>query len=202
MNRIARIGLDLDNTIIDYSVAAKKYATDNGFRMPENLANLRIDLRALGDLEWQKAQAWLYTEGLTYAKPAAGWNHFLQKIFECEVQLYIVSHKTRVSTVGLRNLNLHSYAMDWLENVLNISDITQLQGVFFLPTREAKIEKLASLKLDCFVDDLVEVLTDSKFPTSVKRILFNSNSNPESMTSVASFFELTEKIFDDKSYRD
>lgn len=191
------IGLDLDNTVVDYTVAAKKYAEDNGFKIPENLAHLREYLRALGDIEWQKAQAWLYTIGLNYATPVTGWNYFLQKVCGTEVELYIISHKTKFSPATPGNYNLHTHAMNWLENILKIDEIAQLKGVFFLPTREAKIQKLASLQLNFFVDDLVDVLIDSQFPTNIEKILFNSSSNSASFTCIANFFELAELIFNE-----
>ena len=195
MNRMLRIGFDLDNTLINYRFAAKKYAEVNGFEEPKDLANLRINLRAIGDSEWQKAQSWLYTKGLTYATPVTGWSHFLEKARENEVELFIVSHKTQFTKLGLEHLDLHSHAIKWLEKDLKILDIAQIRGVFFLPTREAKIEKLTSLNLDYFVDDLIEVLTDSKFPTNVKKMLFDSNSISVAIPSIASFFELAELIF-------
>ena len=193
-----RIGLDLDNTLIDYSEAARVYSKKIGEKECNDIASLRIELRERSDLEWQKAQAWIYTEGLAYAKPAQGWTYFLQKISEFDTEIFIVSHKTQYILSKTENLDLHSYATKWLKNILKMQDIHQIRSVSFLPTRKAKIKRIASFKLQYFVDDLLEVLEDPEFPTEVRRILFNPSSNECSIASVASFYDLVEMIYGTK----
>ena len=76
-----RIGLDLDNTVIDYAPAYRAVAKEMG--LPQQLVDresIRESLRKSeeDDEEWQRFQALLYTDGLAYAKPAPGLLKFLQ----------------------------------------------------------------------------------------------------------------------------
>ena len=69
-----RIGLDLDNTVIDYAPAYRAVAREMG--LPPELVDresIRESLRKSEeeDEEWQRFQAQLYTDGLAFAKPAA-----------------------------------------------------------------------------------------------------------------------------------
>jgi hypothetical protein len=87
------IGLDLDNTVIDYTPAYRATAARMGLP-PEftNRKSIRPLLRRseVDDLEWQRFQALLYTDGLAYAKPAAGLRDFLNLCAELPVRVFIV----------------------------------------------------------------------------------------------------------------
>ena len=52
------------------------------------------------------------------------------------------------------------------------------ENVFFATTRREKVEKIKSLNLDVFVDDLEEVFAEEDFP-DIKKILFSSASKNE-----------------------
>jgi hypothetical protein len=45
------------------------------------------------------------------------------------------------------------------------------ENIYFMPTRDAKIQKIEQLDLDWFVDDLLEVLLDENFPTHTTKYL-------------------------------
>lgn len=178
--RLKRIGLDLDNTIIDYSNAAKKYAESMGLENIENLASLRNALRGISDWKWQEAQAWIYSSGIDFAEPSSGWNHFLNSASKFDWELFIVSHKTRFSSVMFGSRDLHFSATRWLESRLKVREISQLRGIYFESSRQAKIERISYLNLNMFVDDLPQVLNDSNFPENVKAILYDPNNKYES----------------------
>lgn len=178
--RSKRIGLDLDNTIIDYSNAAKKYAESIGLENIEDLASLRNALRGISDWKWQEAQAWIYSSGMDFAAPSHGWSHFLNSVSKFDWELFIVSHKTRFSAIVFGSPDLHISATRWLESRLKVREISQLKGIYFESSRQAKIERISHLNLNMFVDDLPEVLNDSNFPENVKAILYDPNNNYES----------------------
>lgn len=178
--RLKRIGLDLDNTIIDYSNAAKKYAESMGLENIENLASLRNALKGISDWKWQEAQAWIYSSGIDFATPSSGWNYFINSASKCDWELFIVSHKTRFSSVMFESSDLHYSATRWLESRLKVGEISQLKGIYFESSRQAKIERISYLNLSIFVDDLPEVLNDSNFPENVKAILYDPNNTYES----------------------
>ena len=72
---VKSVGIDLDNTIIDYS-AAYLYLSER-FNLSE-LQRDRISIRNIlrkskfDDDDWQYFQSLLCTEGLVHAKPAEG----------------------------------------------------------------------------------------------------------------------------------
>jgi hypothetical protein len=53
-----------------------------------------------------------------------------------------------------------------------------IDDVFFEDTRAAKVDRIASLDLDVFIDDLVEVFEQPHFPQQVRSILLTSSTNP------------------------
>lgn len=169
---VNKIGLDLDNTLIDFSVAAQFYALKVGLENIRSMSELKEVLKAQNDFDWQKAQSWIYTEGLNYAKPAKGWDELIENCDKFNIELYIVSHKSKFSPKEFGHLNLHFHANRWLKEVLNSSTIPSVKGIFFEPSREKKIEKIRELGLTKFVDDLPEVFDHENFPKNVQKIQF------------------------------
>jgi len=186
-----KIGFDLDNTLIDYSVSARVYAEQLNIEEICDLASLRNALLARSDKDWQEAQAWIYTSGLKYATPGYGWSDLLIKLLRSKTDLYIVSHKTRFTPEQYGRIDLHYCARNWLEEAVNIHEIGEIKGVFFEPSRENKIEKISALDLDCFVDDLIEVLEDPKFPLRTRKVLYDPQSRFKSTDSITSIDSLS-----------
>jgi len=192
-----RIGLDLDNTLIDYSLTAKVYAKANNLAGISDLPSLRDKMRQKSDREWQKTQAWIYTKGLKFARPAEGWPEFLKMASNGDWDLFIVSHKTRFTPKNYGQLDLQSFATNWLNEILKLKEIAEIRGVYFESTREEKISKISELGLDYFVDDLLEVFEDAKFPLTVKKILYDPAGRFRVTTSVKDFETLGKVIFDE-----
>lgn len=189
------LGIDLDNTVIDYDVPARIYAKQLGICDIENLSDLRIYLKKIDDLEWQKAQAWIYTAGLEFAHPAKGWKEFLDFLTRTGASLFIVSHKTKFSQIDSNGPNLHQCAQRWLKTNLGIEGLAQVNAIFFEPSRIAKLNRITSLNLRAFVDDLPEVLKDPSFPSEVKPILFDPHRKYKSTQSIPSIDSLSEVKF-------
>jgi hypothetical protein len=80
---------------------------------------------------------------------------------------------------------------------LKLKEIAQIRGVYFESTRDKKIAKISDLELDYFVDDLLEVFEDPKFPLSVKKILYDPKERFEVKTSVKDFEILGKVLFDE-----
>ena len=84
----------------------------------------------------------------------------LKKLKNKGVQLFIVSHKTKTPIIG-ENYDLHKAARDWLkknkffdEDGLNLNK----SDVYFEEKKEYKIERIHSLNLSHFIDDLESIL--------------------------------------------
>lgn len=170
------VGLDLDNTLIDYSHAVSFYADKYLRRNLKNIFEIRKALKTNDlDSEWQKAQSWIYTEGLNHAVLSEGAIELLHDLKQTGTPLYVISHKTRRTPRNFGNLDLRKPAKDWIKRNLEPLDIN-ISGVFFESTRTEKIERIKRLKITHFVDDLIEVLTDENFPKSVEKYLYNPSS--------------------------
>ncbi|CAM2007618.1 hypothetical protein [Acanthopleuribacter pedis] len=184
--RPKRVGFDLDNTIIDYralflalarreawvheACVAEKHAVKRGLR----------DLAGDADLaeqRWRQLQAWAYADALDQAYVFEGFAACVAALRAFHVELVIVSHKTEVSNydpsarlhdAALRFFETRGFFRPTAEGGLGFSRA----AVFFEPTREAKVRRIAEQNVDVFVDDLAEVFTCAGFPERVQPIWF------------------------------
>ena len=164
-----RIGLDLDNTVIDYAPAYRAIAKEMG--LPPQLVDrdsIREALRKSDedDEEWQRFQALLYTDGLSYAQPAPGLLEFLRTCNSLAVPVVIISHKTKVTPERFGARDLRAPALAWLQDQGITPAHVAPEGVSFCTNRAEKVRMIAELQCDVFVDDLIEVLTDAEYPVS------------------------------------
>jgi hypothetical protein len=169
------IGLDLDNTVIDYRDAYRAVAVTLGFNAEmQSRESIRpvLRLNAEDDDEWQHFQSLLYTEGLSAARPAAGLLEFLQCCQGLGVGVSIVSHKTRATPDRFGGVDLRGPADIWLLENRVVPHLVHASAVFFCSTRAEKVRRIHLLGCEVFVDDLEEVLTDVGFPQGVQRFLY------------------------------
>ena len=193
-----RIGLDLDNTVIDYAPAYRAVARAMG--LPQQLVDresIRESLRKSeeDDEEWQRFQALLYTDGLAYAQPAPGLLEFLRFCGSIDLNVVIISHKTEATPVRFGARDLRAPASEWLHTQGIVPEHVSPDWVFFCTNRADKVRTIAELQCDVFVDDLIEVLEDADMPIGITRFHYqaggNSNSaKPESIVD-ADFLSLT-----------
>ena len=194
------IGIDFDNTIIDYSnlfyqLAFKKKLIPKD--CPANKAAVKKSIVSSegGSNLWTALQAEVYGTEILSAKLYEGVTRFFQTMQE--YQLYVVSHKTEFSAIG--QVNLRKAALSFMhahhffdENSLNLN-----RGqIFFCSTREEKIQTLTHLKCDVFIDDLLEVFTEPSFPDHIKKIHFNitGTGTPSEITMCQSWQEIEDVI--------
>ncbi|HYD03377.1 MAG TPA: hypothetical protein VEC16_03695 [Alphaproteobacteria bacterium] len=193
-----KIGIDFDNTIVNYEDLFHTVALSVGFiskdsRHPDgrdvgtSKTDVKDFLRGTG-----KEDLWTELQGLTYGKHIAG-----AKIYEglkdffvfCNsnnIKLYVISHKTMYPYIGEKH-NLHNAAMFWLEQngfFENGTGITK-SDVFLELTKEEKIERIKALECDYFIDDLPELLLSENFPKEIKKILFDPNGSLLSSSSLS-----------------
>jgi hypothetical protein len=170
------IGLDFDNTIVNYSDAIVRLARER-FDLPKDLpvnkVNLRDLLRSEGrEGEWTEFQGELYGPGMRYAEPYPGALDTMRDLKACGHRLVIISHRTKLPYAG-HPYDLHASAMEWVIARLSSQGHLSKDAVYFLETRADKIGMIASLNCDVFLDDLPEVFNDPSFPTSTRAILFD-----------------------------
>jgi hypothetical protein len=176
-----RLGIDLDNTIIDYTRAFAEAALTAGIAgtpFPGGKLGLRDALRARdgGEAMWQQVQALAYGPLIDRAEPFPGVEAFFDLARERSVEFAIVSHKSEFATLAPAGPNLRDCAATWLAERRFVRD--GAPAVFFELTRVAKCTRIVELGLTHFIDDLVEVFEDSAFPPSCARWLFAPDELP------------------------
>ncbi len=196
------IGLDLDNTLVGYDELLCDLAVSEGYLPPPappgsfvapdkaGQPSLGLGKRALrdrlrakgehGEQEWRKLQALIYGTHMPRARLMPGVAEFLDRVSALRTaganfSLYIVSHKTRLANNYSDGADFHAAAMDFLAAKGFFAPGTGLTPaqVFFEPTREAKVARIAQLGCTRFVDDLEETFAEPTFPQGTTRILFD-----------------------------
>jgi hypothetical protein len=90
-------------------------------------------------------------------------------------ELFIISHRTKYPYAG-EKYDLHQFARIWLENKINSEELICDKNIYFSETLENKIKKISELKIDLFIDDLLEVIDHKIFPTETRKILFDPDN--------------------------
>jgi len=202
-----RIGIDFDNTIVCYDEVFVRTAKAEGL-IPDDLrggkAGVRDFVRRLcgGEEKWQRLQGRVYGDQMDGASLFEGAARFLSRCRQrADTSVFIVSHKTEFGHFDASGINLREVARAWMakrgffdKGGFNLS----ADDLYFEPTRDDKIERIAQLGCTHFIDDLEEVLGHPQFPAGVKRILF-LNGRPDrpavSYEVCADWQEIEEAIF-------
>ncbi len=174
------IGLDLDNTIIDYDAACRRVGWEIGL-LPETFTGgkraVRDYLRSgpQGDAGWQRLQAELYGLCINYASLSPGVAAFILDCRRSGHDVAIISHKTEYAAAAPNGANLRECARIWL----NTQRFNAAEGVsfsdiplYFADSRADKLALIETLGCAWFVDDLPEVLLDPVFPSGTNGLHF------------------------------
>ena len=174
-----RIGLDLDNTVIDYGSLFYEAGREKGW-IPAECGRRHEDVR--GTLQqqgrddlWVMLQGIVYGPRLTAATPYSGVAAFLRRCEREGAAVYILSHKTVHAAQGPA-WDLRTAATQWLDRsgLTGYGDAGLSRGrVFFLSRREEKVDAIRHHHLDWFVDDLPAVFQEPGFPAGTRRVLFD-----------------------------
>lgn len=123
---------------------------------------------------WQIAQGWLYTDGLSYAKPAHGIIDLCEYLRNRDFELFIVSHKTTHTPIFCGHKELRGVATNWISNGDLSHHFAGSQSIYFESTRDLKIKRIISLDLQYFVDDLVQIFQDPSYPRKIVSFLLST----------------------------
>ncbi|WP_288391929.1 haloacid dehalogenase-like hydrolase [uncultured Herbaspirillum sp.] len=176
-----RIGLDFDNTIVTYDSLFHKVASEQGLvpaSLPVSKVAVRDYLREAGnDAAFTEMQGYVYGARMGEAQAYPGVFEFIRHAHAQGAELLIVSHKTRHPFKGPQ-YDLHAAATGWIDATLRTATGSDaLQAVYFEPTKEAKIARIAECQCDYFIDDLPEILRLPGFPPQTTRLLFDPENN-------------------------
>lgn len=172
-----RIGIDLDNTIINYQSAFIAKAKQSKL-IKESFSGSKTALRdaLIGsgrDKAWQTLQGYIYGPGIQEAELFPGVLNFLSTCKAAGHQLFIVSHKTKYGHFDETKTNLRDAALGFLSENTILDALVKKENIYFRSTREEKLVVIDSLDLDYFIDDLPEVLLAGGFPSKTKRVHFS-----------------------------
>ena len=176
------IGIDFDNTIIDYNNLFYDVGLSLGV-LPDNAGcNKKIIreylIRKGREPDWIKIQGLVYGKYIRTAKVMEGFFSFSDLCYENDWKIFIISHKTRDTIVG-EKFNLRTSALNWLEkNRIYGTDICgAVEGVFFEATRSEKICRINLLGCNIMIDDLAEVLLHPDLSKEITKILYDPKAN-------------------------
>jgi hypothetical protein len=173
-----RIGVDFDNTIVSYDTLFHRVALERGLipsDLPSTKLNVRDYLRQAGKEDtWTEMQGYVYGARMDDAVAYPGAIDFFAWARSENIDLSIVSHKTRHPILG-HPYDLHEAARRWVAKILieRPGPLIDEVDVHFELTKEAKLARISALGLDFFIDDLPEILVADGFPDRTAPILFD-----------------------------
>ena len=162
-----KIGLDFDNTLVCYDKLFHQLACEAELLNPEQAqavaqskTAVRDHLRERGlNDRWTELQGLAYGPRIVDAEPFPG---LLETLSHWQAEghtLAIVSHKTPRPYAGPA-YDLHATARNWLEKHLFSQGLLDAAEIYFEAEREQKLQRIAKLQLDAYVDDLPDILKD------------------------------------------
>lgn len=164
-----KIGLDFDNTIVDYDQVfyevglKKQLITAN---IPANKYAVKAALcENAQEAVWTELQGYVYGKCMEDAAPYPGVLDFITQVVKAGHELVIISHKTQFPYAGPK-YDLRVAAKAWIDKYCALP-------VFFEASKMEKINRIALMGCDIFIDDLLEILTMPEFPAHTQRILFD-----------------------------
>jgi len=186
--RALKIGVDLDNTLACYDTLFWQIAVDRSWiprEIPARKECVRDALRmAQREADWTLLQGEVYGPRMREAEPFEGAVNLFVELSRRGHLVYIVSHRTREPYTGPR-YDLHASARQWLSQHGFLETHTGLtpEAVFLETSKAAKLNRMAELGLNAFIDDLPELLLDPQFPAGVDRILFDPHRHAAGLPS-------------------
>ena len=172
------IGLDFDNTIVNYNNLFYQVALELNL-IPKEIEATKLSVRNYlrktgNEAAWTEMQGYVYGAKISNAKIYDGLINFMVDMSNLGIRFAIVSHKSKNPIVG-HPYDLHKAAIKWIqENLRNSSrQLVEDKNIYFEPTIEKKIQRIDEIECNFFIDDLPEILESNLFPKKTGRILFN-----------------------------
>ena len=175
------LGVDFDNTLVDYDDVFWKATQRLGFvdsAVTPHKKNIRNAIRQLpdGEKKWQQVQAHVYGRAMGEARLIDGVQEFLQACRAARVPVYIVSHKTQFAAQDTDRINLRQATLNWMRQ----NGFFDPQGlgfesdqIFFESSRQDKVARIKHLNCTHFIDDLEETFLEKSFPPTTAKILYS-----------------------------
>ena len=194
-----RIGIDFDNTIAIYNDVFRKAALKNKL-INKNWFGTKAELRKKIILEkndevWKKLQGQVYGVHMHNASPSKYLDEFILKAQILGSKIFIVSHKTEFGHYDENRIKLRDEAIRWIKKKSYLKNIK----IFFENSIPEKIERINSLKLDYFIDDLEIIINHKLIRKKTKKILFCETINSSVNKKGHNWLQIKDLIFDKKN---
>jgi hypothetical protein len=202
------VGIDLDNTIVNYGPVFKKIGQKFFQRVTNNDSDFNKEsiksllLRNNKLRLWNKIQGKVYGSYINDAILYSGVIRFLLFLKYLNIRVYIISHKTKYGHYDKNKINLREVALKWIENNLIINGETLIESrcVYFCDTQDEKIETIRLLKCNIFIDDLLEIVANKSLDSNITKILFNQTDSlsNDGYINLKNWGDITNSIINEK----
>ena|SRR3990172_8669038 len=175
------IGIDFDNTLIDYSqvfnsCAKKITSATESVLAHKNALRSYLQTKKHGNALWTALQCRVYGQGIEKAKFSRGVLKFLYVCKRKKIPVTIISHKSKICSEG-RYHDIRTPAYLFLDRH-KFYDKTGISKdlVYFEETRQDKLFRIKREKCTHFIDDLYDVFQAPTFPEKITKILYGTNA--------------------------
>jgi hypothetical protein len=173
------VGIDFDNTIMDYDALFYKVACEKSLVLPsieQTKLAVRDYLRGINQEDaWTELQGYIYGARMNETAVYPGFWDFLCSAGKKNVEVFIISHKTRIPFIGPR-YDLHAAARNSIESkgFYNpaVSKLTP-DHIHFELTKKEKCDRIGMCRCQYFIDDLPEIFHEKSFPENTVKVLFD-----------------------------
>ena len=189
------IGIDFDNTIACYDKVFQEVAKKQKI-VDKDWIGKKTDLKKLilkskkGKELWMKIQGMVYGQYMKNADIMDGFENFLTLSKQLNIDICIISHKTKYGHFDKKKIDLRKEALRWIKK----NKILNSNKVYFADTREEKISIINDLKCNIFIDDLIEVLDHDNLNKNTRRIHLSS-SNSSKIKNFPNWHDIKKNIF-------
>ena len=124
---------------------------------------------------WRKLQGYVYGKAIEEAPSFEGTLECI-KLWKAQGHHFVVvSHKNQFPLVG-PPYDMQQAALNWLERLGFFDAGIERDRVFFEPTMDKKVLRIANLQCDLFCDDLPEVLLHKDMPLNCRTIFIDTET--------------------------
>lgn len=156
-----KIGIDLDNTILDYSDAFSLAARNlKGLENIESLGKTEVKslvIRSHGEEAWTALQGHVYSSVPLGVKVFEGFEPLLNSLNASGHTVSYMSHKSEKPISG-PSVNLREPVTNFLYSKKLLGQTMRGLSLHYFETKQEKIEAVNVEYFDYFIDDLLEIV--------------------------------------------
>lgn len=157
-----KIGIDIDNTILNYSDAFTLAARNlRGLENIESLAKTEVKslvIRSHGEEAWTALQGQVYSSVPLGVKIFEGFEPLLNSLIANGHTVDYMSHKSENPISG-PSINLREPVTNFLHSKKLLGQPMMRPSIHYFETKNEKIDAVNAEYFDYFVDDLLEIVS-------------------------------------------